>query len=101
MLTMDTRMIRINLPSGSLRQSDHVELLNVACDPTRELWREVNEEFVKDYEHHTGAKITIRQSHGGSSSQARAVIDGLQADVVTLALWSDTDAVRKAGLIEP
>jgi len=87
--------------SGIVRQSDQIELLNVACDPTRELWRDVNEEFIKDYESRNGVKISIRQSHGGSGSQARAVIDGLQADVVTLALWSDTDAVRKAGLIEP
>jgi sulfate transport system substrate-binding protein len=77
------------------------EFLNVACDPTRELWRDVNAEFVKDYEKSHGVKLHIRQSHGGSGSQARAVIDGLDADVVSLALWTDTDAIRKAGLIEP
>lgn len=72
------------------------EFLNVACDPTRELWRDINAEFVKMH----GGKLHIRQSHGGSGSQARAVIDGLDADVVSLAMWTDTDAIRKAGLIE-
>jgi sulfate transport system substrate-binding protein len=76
-----------------------VELLNVSYDPTRELWRDLNKEFVARYEKETGIKLTIKQSHGGSGSQARAVIDGLEADVVTLALWSDTDALRKKGLL--
>lgn len=76
-------------------------MLNAACDPTRELWRDMNAAFVADYEQRNGVKLFIRQSHGGSGSQARAVIDGLPADVVTLALFTDTDAVRKAGLIEP
>jgi sulfate/thiosulfate transport system substrate-binding protein len=77
-----------------------VELLNVSYDPTRELWRQVNEAFAADYEKRTGVHVKIDQSHGGSSSQARQVIDGLPADVVTLAMWPDTDAIRKAGLIE-
>ncbi len=76
-----------------------VELLNVSYDPTRELWRDLNARFIPHYEQQTGKKLTIKQSHGGSSSQARAVIDGLDADVVTLALWSDTDAIRGKGLI--
>lgn len=84
--------------AGVVRPADD-ELLNVACDPTRELWREVNARFVEQYEKDTGRTIRIRQSHGGSGSQARAVIDGLDADVVTLALFTDTDAVRKAGRI--
>jgi sulfate transport system substrate-binding protein len=75
------------------------QLLNVACDPTRELWHDINRAFVADYERRHGAKLFVRQSHGGSGSQARAVIDGLPADVITLALWTDTDAVRKAGLM--
>jgi sulfate transport system substrate-binding protein len=85
---------------GSGRDTNAVELLNVSYDPTRELWRDVNEAFAKDYVQKTGTRVAIKQSHGGSASQARAVIDGLDADVVTLALWSDTDAIRKAGLIE-
>lgn len=76
-----------------------IELLNVSYDPTRELWRDVNEKFVARYATDTGHKLTIKQSHGGSSTQARAVIDGLDADVVTLAMWPDTDAIRKTGLI--
>jgi sulfate/thiosulfate-binding protein len=77
-----------------------VELLNVSYDPTRELWRDINGRFIPAYEKKSGIKLSINQSHGGSSSQARAVIDGLEADVVTLAMWSDTDAIRKAGLIK-
>jgi sulfate transport system substrate-binding protein len=76
------------------------ELLNVSYDPTRELWRDLNEQFVVSYEAEHGVKLAIKQSHGGSASQARAVIDGLDADVVTLALWSDTDAIRIKGLID-
>jgi len=76
-----------------------IELLNVSYDPTRELWRDLNGRFIPRYENDTGSRLTIKQSHGGSATQARAVIDGLDADVVTLALYSDTDAIRKKGLI--
>jgi sulfate transport system substrate-binding protein len=76
------------------------ELLNVSYDPTRELWRDLNELFLRRHEAETGQALSVRQSHGGSTSQARAVINGLEADVVTLALWSDTDALRKKGLIK-
>ena len=76
-----------------------VELLNVSYDPTRELWKDLNGQFASEYSKSGGA-VTIKQSHGGSGTQARAVIDGLEADVVTLAMWTDTDAVRKAGLIQ-
>lgn len=76
-----------------------VELLNVANDPTRELWKEINAAFIADHKTKTGQDVTIKQSHGASGSQARAVIDGLQADVATLALWPDTDALRKKGLL--
>lgn len=76
-----------------------IELLNVSYDPTRELWREINGQFARHFEEQSGRPIDIKQSHGGSASQARAVIDGLDADVVTLALWSDTDAIRKRGLL--
>jgi sulfate/thiosulfate-binding protein len=72
-------------------------LLNVSYDPTRELWRAINAAFIPQFEKETGTKLTINQSHGGSSTQARAVIDGLEADVVTLAMHSDTDAVRERG----
>src|SRR5687768_16483416 len=69
------------------------ELLNVSYDPTRELYREINQAFAAQWREKTGQRLTIRQSHGGSGSQARAVIDGLAADVVTLALAGDIDAI--------
>jgi sulfate/thiosulfate transport system substrate-binding protein len=78
-----------------------VELLNVSYDPTRELYQSVDAAFVAEWKQKTGQRVTIRQSHGGSGAQARAVIDGLEADVVTLALAYDIDAVAKAGLIQP
>lgn len=87
--------------NGGSSASKSIELLNVSYDPTRELWREINEKFVPQYQKEAGVKLEINQSHGGSSTQARAVIDGLEADVVTLALWSDTDAIQKKGLIKP
>src|SRR5689334_6070897 len=77
-----------------------LELLNVSYDPTRELWRDINAAFIPRYEAQTGTTLDIKQSHGGSGTQARAVIDGLEADVVTLAIFPDTDAIRKAGQIE-
>ncbi|MBS0209459.1 MAG: sulfate ABC transporter substrate-binding protein [Planctomycetes bacterium] len=76
-----------------------VELLNASYDPTRELWRDLNAAFIASYQKSDNVAVDIAQSHGGSGSQARAVADGLEADVVTLALWSDTDAIRKTGLI--
>ena len=89
------------ISAGLVREGGSVELLNVACDPTRGLWADINKQFQRDYAAKTGQTIAITQSHGGSGSQARAVIDGLQADVVTLALYTDTRAIEKAGLIDP
>src|SRR6201746_1706020 len=74
-------------------------LLNVSYDPTRELYVDFNRAFAAAYQKDTGKSIEIKQSHGGSGSQARAVIDGLQADVVTLALAYDIDAIAAKGLI--
>ena len=76
-----------------------VTLLNVSYDPTRELYEGVNAAFAKAWKAKTGQTVTVKQSHGGSGKQARAVIDGLEADVVTLALAYDIDAVAKAGLV--
>ena len=76
-------------------------LLNVSYDPTRELYAEFNKAFAAAYQKETGKSVEIKQSHGGSGSQARAVIDGLQADVVTLALAYDIDAVAAKGLTSP
>jgi sulfate transport system substrate-binding protein len=70
-----------------------IELLNVSYDPTRELYRDIDAAFAAQWKAKTGQVITIKQSHGGSGAQARAVIDGLQADVVTLALAADIDAI--------
>jgi sulfate/thiosulfate transport system substrate-binding protein len=75
-------------------------LLNVSYDPTRELYKAVNEAFIKDWKAKTGETVVIEQSHGGSGKQARAVIDGLQADVVTLALQGDIDQIAKVGKIK-
>src|SRR5262245_46752439 len=74
-------------------------LLNVSYDPTRELYQELNAAFAKEWKAKTGESVTINQSHGGSGKQARAVIDGLEADVVTLALAYDVDAIAAAGLL--
>jgi sulfate transport system substrate-binding protein len=76
-----------------------VSLLNVSYDPTRELYVDFNKAFAAAYQKETGKSVEIKQSHGGSGSQARAVIDGLQADVVTLALAYDIDAIAGKGLI--
>lgn len=78
-----------------------VTLLNVSYDPTRELYREFNAAFAKHWAARSGGqRVIVRQSHGGSGGQARGVIDGLEADVVTLALAYDVDAIARAGLIQ-
>lgn len=74
-------------------------LLNVSYDPTRELYRAVDEAFIKEYQARAGVDLAVRQSHGGSGRQARSVIDGLDADVVTLALAYDIDAIADRGLL--
>lgn len=83
----------------SLPSLAQTTLLNVSYDPTRELYREVNTAFAKHWQAHTGQQLNIRQSHGGSGKQARSVADGLEADVVTLALAYDIDALADKGLI--
>jgi len=86
--------------AGSLAAAEKpVTLLNVSYDPTRELYQEVNAAFAADWKAKTGQPITIQQSHGGSGKQARSVIDGLEADVVTLALSWDIDAIARSGLL--
>lgn len=78
-----------------------VTLLNVSYDPTRELYAEFNAAFAKHWKAQTGQDVTIKQSHGGSGKQARSVIDGIDADVVTLALAGDVDALYKNGALIP
>jgi sulfate/thiosulfate transport system substrate-binding protein len=83
--------------AGSAYAAD-ITLLNVSYDPTRELYTDFNKAFAAAYQKETGKSVEIRQSHGGSGAQARAVIDGLQADVVTLALAYDIDAIAAKSL---
>jgi len=86
-------MTVIVVVAGSAKASGKSTLLNVSYDPTRELYEEINPLFIQHWKEKTGATLTIRQSHGGSGKQARSVIDGLPADVVTLALAYDTDEI--------
>jgi sulfate transport system substrate-binding protein len=93
-----TFVAAMGLTAGAFAKD--ITLLNVSYDPTRELYQEINTEFATYWKEKTGDTVTIQQSHGGSGKQARAVIDGLEADVVTLALAYDIDAIAgKAGLI--
>lgn len=80
-----------------LSHAAEYSLLNVSYDPTRELYQEYNGAFSKYWQAKSGDKVTIKASHGGSGKQARSVIDGLQADVVTLALAYDVDALYEKG----
>ena len=94
--------IALLLSAAALRPAMAADatLLNVSYDPTRELYREMNRAFVTAWQQKSGGqRLTISQSHGGSGAQARAVLDGLQADVVTLALAADIDALAKRGLL--
>ena len=100
-------MIRRILPlvagllwASSVFAADYT-LLNVSYDPTRELYADFNKAFAAAYQKEAGKSVEIKQSHGGSGSQARGVIDGLQADIVTLALAYDIDAIAAKGLIAP
>ncbi|MCT7663597.1 sulfate ABC transporter substrate-binding protein [Shinella kummerowiae] len=94
-------LLGVGLALGSVTTAfAETTLLNVSYDPTRELYKDYNEAFAKHWKAETGEDVTVQQSHGGSGKQARAVIDGLEADVVTLALESDINAiVEKSGKI--
>jgi sulfate/thiosulfate transport system substrate-binding protein len=91
--------IALSPVGAALSHAAKVSLLNVSYDPTRELYQDYNSAFAKYWKEKTGDDVKVNQSHGGSGKQARAVIDGLEADVVTLALAGDVDAVAKSGLI--
>jgi len=86
--------------SACRSQVDPNRLLNVSYDPTRELYQELNPVFAAQWKDKTGREITLEQSHGGAGKQARAVIDGLEADVITLALAFDVDAIADTGLLD-
>ncbi len=89
------------LTACSQGSNSEVSLLNVSYDPTRELYESINPAFARHWKEKTGQTVTISQSHGGSGRQARAVIDGLPADVVTLALAGDIDAIAEQGKLLP
>lgn len=91
----------IAVGAGSIAAATQQTLLNVSYDPTRELYGAINAAFAKYWASKGGGQVAIRQSHGGSGKQARSVIDGLQADVVTLALAYDIDAIAKRGKLLP
>jgi sulfate transport system substrate-binding protein len=94
-------LVTVAMLTLGLGGSAHAQaLLNVSYDPTRELYADVNAAFAKAWQNKTKQTVSIRQSHGGSGAQARSVIDGLAADVVTLALAYDIDAIAKAGLVK-
>ena len=84
-----------------LRAQPPITLLNVSYDPTREFYAEFNQAFARDWKARTGQDVTVLQSHGGSGKQARSIIDGLDADVATLALAGDTDAIARHGALAP
>ena len=89
------------LCSAASARARDIELLNVSYDPTREFYAEVNRDFAVEWKAHTGDDVSIQSSHGGSGKQARAVIDGLDADVVTLALAADIDSIAAKGKLLP
>jgi len=90
-----------SLFAGSPSPAKDLQLLNVSYDPTRELYQQINAAFAADWKAKNGSTLTIRQSHGGSSKQARAIIDGLEADVATLGIASDIDAMHDNGDLLP
>jgi len=99
-LTITAVAAILALSAGSAIAADST-LLNVSYDPTREFYVDFNNAFARYWKGKTGDNVTVRQSHGGSGKQARGVIDGLEADVVTLALAYDIDALEQRGLIRP
>jgi sulfate/thiosulfate-binding protein len=102
-MSFRTAMVGALLSAAPLMASaqQNVTLLNVSYDPTREFYEEYNAAFARYWKGKTGQNVTLRQSHGGSGKQARSVVDGLQADVVTLALASDVDALHQNGRLIP
>src|SRR6476619_2885249 len=93
--TLSALLISTLLTACSQKPSSVSSLRNVSYDPTRELYDSINPAFARQWKEKTGQTVTISQSHGGSGRQARAVIDGLPADVVTLALAGDIDSIAE------
>jgi sulfate transport system substrate-binding protein len=99
-------LAQLSLGAGCSRRDppkagQEVELLNVSYDPTRELYVDYNAAFARHWQQTAGQKVSIKQSHGGSGKQARSVLDGLEADVVTLALAYDIDVLAQRGKLLP
>ena len=94
-----TAVVGVSALAPAVAQAKDITLLNVSYDPTRELYQEYNAAFAKYWKGKTGDDVTVKASHGGSGKQARSVIDGLEADVVTLALAYDIDAIADKGLL--
>ena len=94
-------VLSVAAPTRPVAAQGEVTLLNVSYDPTRELYQELNAGFAKYWKGKTGQTVSVRQSHGGSGKQARSVIDGLEADVVTLALGYDVDALHQHAKLIP
>ncbi len=101
MTRLHTFITATTLALSALAAQAQVSLLNVSYDPTRELYVEFNQAFAKHWKTKTGQDVTVKQSHGGSGKQARSIIDGLDADVATLALAGDTDALHDNGQLIP
>ncbi|HEY9142323.1 MAG TPA: sulfate ABC transporter substrate-binding protein, partial [Bryobacteraceae bacterium] len=100
-LTTHWNCAAVALLAGSVLSAGPVKLLNVSYDPTRELYQDINAAFARQWKAKTGTDVEISQSHGGSGKQARSVIDGLQADVVTLALAYDIDSIAEHAHLLP
>jgi sulfate/thiosulfate-binding protein len=101
MKTLTRLLVVLGCSLVAAAQAKEIKLLNVSYDPTRELYQEFNAAFAKHWKAKTGDNVSIQQSHGGSSKQARSVIDGLEADVVTLALAYDVDAIAEKARLLP
>lgn len=100
-LSLTTLIALLALANPLVASAANVSLLNVSYDPTRELYQEFNTAFAKHWQARTGDTVTFKQSHGGSGKQARAIVDGLEADVATLALAYDVDQLHEKGKLIP
>ena len=96
-----TTFLTVSVAISAAKAADKIEILNVSYDPTREFYEAYNALFAKHWKDKTGQEVAIKQSHGGSGKQARVVIDGLQADVVTLALAYDIDVIAEKSKLLP
>ncbi|MCX6131506.1 MAG: sulfate ABC transporter substrate-binding protein [Proteobacteria bacterium] len=99
-MSLATLLVCFLLSAGFAQAGKEVKLLNVSYDPTRELYQDINQAFTADWKSKKGEDLSIQQSHAGSAKQARAILDGLEADIASLALAYDIDVLADKGLIE-